>query len=251
MMKAIPVASQTARRDACRQVGNEEHVGTSKHDVEVRYRDIAALGDPLAESQRTPPRTAGETVAPISSQPRIRLLDLVRLIYSGFLFIEPIQRKSAPYWLQFCAVYACFLILYFALLRSKTKLTSLRLLVLIGILGLVYFPSNGGALVLFIFVLSFAPQVVETLKACAFIFGAVCLAMAVEGTSFHLNPWLWAFGSVFAVAIGAGNLIIEQQRRSNRKLHLAHEDIERLAKIAERDRIARDLQMFWGILYPS
>jgi two-component system, NarL family, sensor histidine kinase DesK len=46
--------------------------------------------------------------------------------------------------------------------------------------------------------------------------------------------------------IGAGNIFFAQRNRANRKLRLAHEEIEHLAKVAERERIARDLHDVLG-----
>lgn len=62
----------------------------------------------------------------------------------------------------------------------------------------------------------------------------------------HLNPWTWGFPLFLGLAVGSGNLIAAQRMRANQKLTLAHEEIEHLAKVAERERIARDLHDVLG-----
>ncbi len=47
-------------------------------------------------------------------------------------------------------------------------------------------------------------------------------------------------------AVGAANTITAQRMRANQKLSLAQEEIEHLAKVAERERIARDLHDVLG-----
>ena len=46
--------------------------------------------------------------------------------------------------------------------------------------------------------------------------------------------------------IGAGNIFFAERNRMNRKLRKANEEIEHLAKVAERERIARDLHDVLG-----
>jgi len=51
---------------------------------------------------------------------------------------------------------------------------------------------------------------------------------------------------VFSLIVGGTNLIAAQRVRANAKLQMAHEEIEQLAKLAERERIARDLHDVLG-----
>ena len=49
-----------------------------------------------------------------------------------------------------------------------------------------------------------------------------------------------------AFVVGASNIHFAQRNRTNKKLILAQEEIEHLAKVAERERIARDLHDVLG-----
>jgi two-component system sensor histidine kinase DesK len=62
----------------------------------------------------------------------------------------------------------------------------------------------------------------------------------------HENPWTWGSLSFLAASIGTGNLIQALRRAATERLLHAQEEIEHLAKLAERERIARDLHDVLG-----
>jgi two-component system sensor histidine kinase DesK len=99
---------------------------------------------------------------------------------------------------------------------------------------------------MFIYVAAFVPFVSESIAVCVATFVAVSGIMAVEGWRLHTNPWNWGFNVFFSIAVGSGNLVAAQRMRSNKRLDLAHEQIAHLAKLAERERIARDLHDVLG-----
>jgi two-component system sensor histidine kinase DesK len=76
---------------------------------------------------------------------------------------------------------------------------------------------------------------------------AIVVGTAVlETRLLHLNLWFLLYAGGFSLVIGAGNIFFAQRNRANEKLRLAHEEIEHLAKVAERERIARDLHDVLG-----
>jgi two-component system sensor histidine kinase DesK len=90
------------------------------------------------------------------------------------------------------------------------------------------------------------PFCVET-QAGAFagIF-AVGAIGAIQGLFLHFNAWRMFYSTLFPVIIGAGNTFFAERNRMNRKLRRANEEVEELAKVAERERIARDLHDVLG-----
>jgi two-component system sensor histidine kinase DesK len=62
----------------------------------------------------------------------------------------------------------------------------------------------------------------------------------------HVSGWTLFYSALFPVIIGAGNTFFAERNRMNRKLRKASEEIEHLAKVAERERIARDLHDVLG-----
>lgn len=175
-----------------------------------------------------------------------RWFDMIWLVYSAFFFIEPVERKSSRYWLAFAGVYLVFLALYVGIIQIRSRRLVLMLLAAMGVLGAVYYPFNAGASGLFIYVAAFAPFVTESLAICIGAFVVVSGAVTAEGLLLHINPWSWGFTVFLAIAVGAANLVVGQRMRANQRLNLAHEEIAHLAKVAERERIARDLHDVLG-----
>jgi len=114
------------------------------------------------------------------------------------------------------------------------------------LLGVLFQPFNGGAGTFFIFAAAMLPFCVESpAKAWLGLF-AIGAIGAVEGLLFHIDHWSLFFCALFPVIIGAGNTFFAERNRMNRRLRKANEEIEHLAKVAERERIARDLHDVLG-----
>jgi two-component system sensor histidine kinase DesK len=177
---------------------------------------------------------------------RGRFYDFVWLVYSIFFLIDPIQRHSRNAWLEFVAAYLFFLAIYAGMVYTKSRRNQLLLLIALAALGIAYYPLNAGACGMFIYVAAFVPFVTETILVCVVTFVGVSATMMLEGWLLHLSPWNWAFCAFIAIAVGAGNLAAAQRMRANKRLDLAHEQIAHLAKLAERERIARDLHDVLG-----
>ncbi len=172
--------------------------------------------------------------------------DFVWIFYSVFYFIEPISRANRSYWIQFAIVYAIFLAIYTGLVVVKSRQKNYLLLLALGLLGLYYFPYNQGADGMFIYVVAFAPFITDSLAVCLGIIAATLVAILAESFYFHMSPWAWGFGAAFTMIVGGTNIFMSQRVRANSKLQMAHEEIEQLAKLAERERIARDLHDVLG-----
>lgn len=172
--------------------------------------------------------------------------DFVWLVYSVFFFIQPFYEHSAKGWIRFAILYGLFLVCYAGVVRARIPRQAHLFMAAMGILGLSWYPFNAGAAGAVIYVTAFTPFVVESLSACLIIFAAVNLGIVAEGLFFHVNIWSWAVVVLMSLAVGAGNLFAAQRLRANQKLGMAWEEIEHLAKVAERERIARDLHDVLG-----
>jgi two-component system sensor histidine kinase DesK len=62
----------------------------------------------------------------------------------------------------------------------------------------------------------------------------------------HINPIALTLTTFILCIVGASNTFIARQKRADTKLRMAHEEIEQLAAVAERERIARDLHDVLG-----
>jgi two-component system sensor histidine kinase DesK len=115
----------------------------------------------------------------------------------------------------------------------------------ITLLGIVYSPTNAGASVYFIYAASFVAYTGESGFAIR-ILPIILLLIGLETWVFHLQPYFWIPALVFSALIGAINIHYRQRDRDNMKLRMAQEEVEHLAKVAERERIARDLHDVLG-----
>ena len=178
-------------------------------------------------------------------------INLVWLIYSAFFVIEPLQRNTLRDWLAFAGVYACFLAIYLLLISVRNSNRSgwkhAALLLALGLLGGAYYPANAGAGGgMLIYVAAMVPFLTESSRLAGAVIAAATLFIAAEGALLHLTPWLWGIWSFLAAGVGIGNLFTAQRIRANKRLGLAQDQIEHLAKVAERERIARDLHDVLG-----
>jgi two-component system sensor histidine kinase DesK len=170
----------------------------------------------------------------------------VWLAYLGFFFIDPVlNHASWKTWLLTGLATVIFLFLYFGLFwldRTRPLLHVAGML----ILGVVFAPINPGASTFFIFAAAFIPFCLKTERqAIASLAGIVALA-AIETQIFHLSGWFLFYAGGLSVVVGGSNIYFAQRNRALAKLRMAHEEIEHLAKVAERERIARDLHDVLG-----
>ncbi len=171
---------------------------------------------------------------------------LLWVIYLGFFFMDPIMsHASLNRWLLDGAGAFVFLFLYFGLffLVNPRALAHIAGMVLLGI---AFQPINGGACTFFIFAAAMVPFCVKTQRAA--VIGLITIGSigAVEGLLLHVNGWQLFYTALFPVIIGAGNTFFAERNRMNHKLRKANEEIEHLATVAERERIARDLHDVLG-----
>jgi two-component system sensor histidine kinase DesK len=168
------------------------------------------------------------------------------VLYLGFFFVQPVvDHVSSKQWLLDGLGAAIFLVLYWGIFLLERP----RALVHVGgivLLGILFLPFNAGGCTFFIFAAAMVPFLVDT-QARA-VAGLVVIAAigAIEGLFLHMSPWSLFWTSLFPVFIGAGNVFFAERNRINCQLRKANEEIENLAKVAERERIARDLHDVLG-----
>lgn len=171
---------------------------------------------------------------------------LLWIIYLGFFFIDPIlSHHSLRLWLLDGAGALVFLALYLGLFFLEHPYPLLHICGMVA-LGLLFQPVNSGACTFFIFAASMLPFSVKTQTGAIVGLAMIGSIGALDGLLLHLNGWQLFYSGVFPVLIGAGNTFFADRNRMNRKLRKANEEIEHLAKLAERERIARDLHDVLG-----
>lgn len=182
---------------------------------------------------------------------------LLWVVYLGFFFIDPVvSHASHRIWTLDILGALAFLGLYFGLFVLENPLSYFHVAGMVA-LGVLFMPIDAGACTFFIFGAAMLPFCVGTQLATwlgLFAIGAVGavegLALrsihSVRGLVFHVDGWTLFYSAMFPVIIGAGNTFFAERNRMNRELRKANEEIEHLAKLAERERIARDLHDVLG-----
>ena len=171
---------------------------------------------------------------------------LLWVCYLGFFFVQPaVEHVSLNKWLWDGLGGAIFLVLYWGmfLLEKPRGLMHVAGIVLLGIL---FLPFNAGACTFFIFAASLLPFSVPTQKQALIGLGIIAAIGGTEGLLLHKSVWELFWAAIFPLLIGGSNIFFAERNRMNCKLRKANQEIENLAKLAERERIARDLHDVLG-----
>ena len=172
--------------------------------------------------------------------------DLFWLAYLVFFVIEPVERRSVSYWLECLAIMVVFVAMYISFLRAQKTRTGVLILVAMVLLGAVTLPFNGGATAFIIYAAALAPFAVTSVPWVVVIVLMECLLIAGEEHHLHFTAFSTFLNVFFTVVVGGTNSLFAQKERGDRKLRLKQEEIEALAAVAERERIARDLHDVLG-----
>ncbi len=171
------------------------------------------------------------------------------LFYLLFLFINW-NGRPLPDWLPATLLSVGFFLPAYFLPTGGTRRAVLARAALIALLGAVLVPVNTGANTYLIYAAAVLPRAGLPLpRAMAAVAGGMVL-FAIE---LMLLGWPGRFillevviTSVVATAICAANHYEREKHLRQAELALSHEEVRRLAALAERERIGRDLHDLLG-----
>ncbi|MEA3082301.1 MAG: two-component system, NarL family, sensor histidine kinase DesK, partial [Sphingomonadales bacterium] len=168
------------------------------------------------------------------------------LAYSIFFFLEPIYRHQARYWMECLGVFAVFLVLYVGMDVIESIRFRLGIVGGFAVLGMAALPLNPGASAFFIYAAAFLPFLVASMPAVVAFTAIDCALLMGEALLLHKALLDYSIPVFFLVLTAITNSFIARQTQMNGKLRMAQEEIEELAAVAERERIARDLHDVLG-----
>src|ERR1700733_5511209 len=142
------------------------------------------------------------------------------------------------------AVLAVFLVCYFLGYGTRGREALVYAAVLAG-LGAIASPSDGFASTYFIYAATFLAWGLPAGGAYRVLAAYVPLVALVVWLT-HVNVSSAIVAVVFSGIVGVACINFAEQRRAHVRLKQAYGENERLAKIAERERIARDLHDVLG-----
>jgi two-component system sensor histidine kinase DesK len=168
------------------------------------------------------------------------------LVYFCFFLLNPILNHADwKEWLATGLGTVAFLTLYFSFFWIRCPWNLLNVAGML-LLGVGFSPFNQGASTFFIFAAAFIPFAVEKESTALKLLAIVLAVITLDWWLLHLSGWFLFYGGGLSTVVGAGNIYFAQRNRANERLRKANEEIEHLAKVAERERIARDLHDVLG-----
>jgi two-component system sensor histidine kinase DesK len=151
---------------------------------------------------------------------------------------------TARQWLLSVLAAAVFVPLYLYEFRAHST-RRLAAAVAIYALGVLMIPINPGANCFFIYAVAFVPFSAPAPIALRWVIAMVA-GVALQAWAFHWPLTLWIPTLLVSAVVGVTNISLAERRRYAEQLSTAHDAIERMARIAERERIGRDLHDLLG-----
>jgi two-component system sensor histidine kinase DesK len=172
--------------------------------------------------------------------------ELIWLVYLGFWFIQPYYDHFGLRQWVWLAVAIVLFISFFMLAHRGPRRFRWIWSVAMLILGMVYVPINQSACGIFVFLAATLAELSETPSVVFYLLIGESLIVTGESWLLHLTLWVWGTSVGLLLVMGVNRVRMTQKWQADAKLRMAHDEIEKLAKTAERERIARDMHDVLG-----
>ena len=176
----------------------------------------------------------------------------VWLIYLGFLFSPLLSSSPDRRWLWPTVIsIPIFLALYVRVIfkfrrSSPPGAPAMPELLAMGLMGFALIPLNENANTYIIYCVALAPFVSGGLRRLTLLVAGVLSLYALELVWLGFKPLLFGITTVVTLAVAMSNYMMLQNRLRNLALRASGEEVHRLARLAERERISRDLHDLLG-----
>jgi len=183
----------------------------------------------------------------LPQDPEIGWVPYVWLLYIGFVFLTPVfgELDEPVMWLGSSIATAVFVPLYFAGYWVEGG-RRLAIAVAIAAIGAALAPLNPGASTFFIYAAYFAGLSDQRPLRSLSAVGLILLLTLLTAWQLAPNIYFTAPAALGVVVIGLLGLHFIGRHVQVAELRMARAEVETLARIAERDRIARDLHDLLG-----
>ena len=177
--------------------------------------------------------------------PRSRWVPLMMLVWTIWIFINPIMSHQTEWLWPTLGSFPIFLALYFRAYYGPRRQV-LWCALGIAVLAFALTPVNVGAMGYLIYAGAFLAFTGGGLRVAL---QRIVLLNALYALECMLLHWSGAYvlsAVMMGVAIGCLNLLFRRNQRRDAELSLSHDEVRRLAASAERERIGRDLHDLLG-----
>jgi two-component system sensor histidine kinase DesK len=179
------------------------------------------------------------------NEDRHHWMPLIWLPFMVWFFVDPAWRHAGPLlWAGNTLAGLLFVFLY---LYSFSRPEPRRLFATAAMIAMaaIAIPFNGGGVGLLIYA-SAAAGFTTSLRRVVGLIALEVAILAFYVHRLHLPVEFWGSMLLLIVLVGMGNHFSAVSHCTSQKLQLAQDEIEHLAKVAERERIARDLHDLLG-----
>lgn len=171
---------------------------------------------------------------------------LLWLVYLGFLFMPLTWDEPGRTWLWATLVsLPLFLWLYLRYL-SRRWTPNTPLVLAIALLCYALQPFNPFANTYLTYAAAFAPLALPGLLRPLLLTAALLAVLAIEVLLLGQPPLVIAISVLLCTVCCVGNAFAREKRSKDAALKLSQEEVRRLAAVAERERIGRDLHDLLG-----
>jgi two-component system sensor histidine kinase DesK len=175
------------------------------------------------------------------------------LVYLGFLF-TPVFAPEPHSWLWLWPTVISipiFLFLYTRVIRAfryrdPPGPAALAEVLAIAVMAYALMPFNDSANTYIIYCAAVSPFTLRSLRQMVVFVLSLLLGYALELSLLGFRPLLFAITTVVAIVAALSNFMMVENRRKNLALRLSREEMHRMARVAERERIGRDLHDLLG-----
>jgi two-component system, NarL family, sensor histidine kinase DesK len=174
-----------------------------------------------------------------------RWMPLIWLPFMVWFFVNPIWEHAGPLRWSCNTLYGIAFVLVYLYAFSRPEPRRLIAAVVMIVMATIATPINHDSLCLLIYAIAAGGFTLRLWRVITLI----ALALAILGAFayyLHLPVGWWGSMLLLIVLVGLGNHHWALSHCAEEKLHRAEEEIEHLAKVAERERIARDLHDLLG-----
>ena len=169
----------------------------------------------------------------------------VYLVYVFFAFAEPVlAHAKALEWTVTLVGFALFLPCYVAVFQDWRP-GAVWYMVAMALIGFGSLPFNSGTACYVIYAgatLGFLLTPTNAMRSLGVLTGV----FALELWLIKAPVWFAVFMLLIIGAVSLSNIQHGSENRANARLKLAHDELQHLARVAERERIARDLRDVLG-----